>query len=94
MEKFRGMNHECGGMALTQIEVKEMMRTENFWWNKENYCDSPHLRGDGFLPDGSRKIKNRNTNVSRCDICVQNVAWGSAGLAGPGRSVAGTDSDD
>ncbi len=44
-------------------------------WNKENYCDSPHLRGkiDGFLRDGNRIILNRNTNGSRCDICVQTV---------------------
>jgi hypothetical protein len=71
-----------------------MIRTENFWWNKENYCDSPYLRGkiDGFLRDGNRTIMNRNTNGSRCDICVRNVR--SAGSAGPSRPAARIDSDD
>jgi hypothetical protein len=31
---------EGGGTALSRIEVKEMIRTENLWWNKENYCDA------------------------------------------------------
>jgi hypothetical protein len=71
-----------------------MIRTENFWWNRDNYCDSPHLRGkiDGFLRDGNRAILNRNTNGSRCDICTQTV--GCAMSAGPGRPNAPTDSDD
>ncbi len=70
------------------------MRTENFWWNKANYSDSPHLRGkiDGFLRDGNRAMLNWNTNGSRCDICVQTV--GCAKSAGPGRPAAPTDPDD
>jgi hypothetical protein len=90
--------NEGGGTALTRIWVKEMIRTENFWWNRKNYGDSSHLRGkiDGFLRDGNRAILNRNTNGSRCDICVQNVRpiIGSAGSVGPGRPAAPTDSDD
>ena len=71
-----------------------MIGTENFWWSEENYCDSRHLRGniDGFLPDGIRANINRNTNWSRCDICVQNVE--SAGSAGPRGPATWTDSDD
>jgi hypothetical protein len=79
---------EGGGTALTRIQVNEMIWPENFFWNKDNYCDSPHLRGkiDGFLRDGNRAILNRNTNGSRCDICVQTV--GSAKSAGPGWPAA------
>jgi hypothetical protein len=71
-----------------------MIGTENFWWSEENYCDSRHLRGniDGFLPDGKSGNINRNTNWSRCDICVQNVE--SAGSAGPRGPATWTDSDD
>jgi hypothetical protein len=49
------------------------------------------LRGkiDGFLRDGNRAILNRNTNESRCDICVRNV--GPLGSAGPGLPAAPTD---
>ena len=85
---------EVGGMALTRILVKEMIGTENFWWSEENYCDSRHLRGniDGFLRDGKSGNINRNTNWSRCDICVQNVE--SAGSAGPRGPATWTDSDD
>ncbi len=73
-----------------------MIRTENFWWNKENYCDSSHLRDqrgkiDGFLRNGNQTIINRNTDGSRCDIYVQTV--GSNGSAGHGRPAAQTDSE-
>jgi hypothetical protein len=76
-----------------------MIRTENFLWNRENYCDSPHLRGkiDGFLRDGNWAILNRNTNGSRCDICIQTVG-SAAKSAEPGRPAAPspppTESDD
>ncbi len=69
--------------------MRQKIRTENFWWNKENYCDSPHLRGE---IDGNLKIINRNTNGSRCEFFFQSV--GSAGSAGPGGPAARTDSDD
>jgi hypothetical protein len=70
-----------------------MIVTENFWWSEENYCDSRHLRGniDGFLQDGKSGNINRNTNWSRCDICVQNVE--SAGSAGPRGPATWTDTE-
>jgi hypothetical protein len=70
-----------------------MIRTENFRWNMDNYCDSPPLRGkiDGFLRDGIQAIINRNTSWSRCDICVQNVGplSGPLGRLGPAAQPRG-----
>ena len=85
---------EGEGTALTPISAKEMIRTENFEMNEENYCDNPHLRGkiNGFLRDGNRTKINRNTNGSRYNICVHIV--GSDGSAGPGRPAAPTESDE
>ena len=59
-ENEKVQRDEGGGTALTRIQVKEMIGTENFWWSEENYCDSRHLRGniDGFLRDGKSAILN------------------------------------
>ena len=56
-----------------------MIGTENFWWNKDNHCDSPHLRGSigGFLRDGNRAILNRNTNGEQAasSVTLLRVRW-------------------
>jgi hypothetical protein len=71
-----------------------MIRIVNFWWNSENYYDSPHLRGkiDGFFArreSGNIKLKHKWVTLRHlCTNCRPIV--GSAGSAGPGRSAAPT----
>jgi hypothetical protein len=84
---------EGGGTALTRIQVKEMIRTENFWWSEENYWDSPQCVAKWmvFLRDGIRGILTKHKLVTLCTKC--RPILGSAGSAGPRGPATWTDTD-